>query len=217
MVIPEIIIHNTLNAILKIVRDDFASASDEQNTILYRLFSDDNLERYELFEQAKTVFLKKPEESPRSLSVNLSFNSEKAFMPSIHITTPSDQHGEDGLGVDEGYQDNVYDSEDELITKTLTRRFNGRVNITFTSDNSSEALLLFYGFRALLIPLFPHLSISGLDNIKLSGTELNINPNLVPKHIFARSIVMQFGYETNVNLYKKLLAINTLIFDSNIL
>ena len=94
ILIPEIEIHNTLKAVLELIRLDFKQRSNEQDTILYKLLGANKLQRYELFEQAKTVFLEE-EDNPRFLDVQMFFNMKRASIPTIHITLPSENPGQD--------------------------------------------------------------------------------------------------------------------------
>lgn len=196
ILIPEIELHITLKAILELIRDDFSNQSNEQDTILYKLLGTNKLQRYSLFEQAKTVFLAK-ETDPRFLDVQMFFNLKRASIPTIHITLPSEQSGQNGIGIDEGFAgiDTIGMGESMTTSPNYTRRFDTTYNLIITSDNTNEVILLYHMIRAILIPTFDHLNQIGLENCKLGGRDIQTNNTLVPEHIFMRGISLSFSYD----------------------
>lgn len=208
ILIPEIEIHNTLKAVLTLIRLDFEQRSNEQDTILYKLLGANKLQRYELFEQAKTVFLVK-EDNPRFLDVQMFFNMKRASIPTIHITLPSENPGQDGLGIDEGFQGydespGIGDGDLDQTAPNYTRRFDTKYNLIITSDNTNEVILIYHLLRAILIPVFDHFNQLGIENCKLSGGDIQNNNTLVPDHIFMRNIGLAFSYEvTSQGLFRQ--------------
>lgn len=208
--IPEIELHNTLKAILTVVREDYESRSNKEDTLLYKILGSNRLQRYNLYEQGKKVFLAK-EDDPRFLDVQMFFNMKRASIPTIHITLPSEQAGQDGLGIDEGYADPAYDEIPSLgdpdvlqTSPNYTRRFDTTYNIIITSDNTNEVILIYHLLRAILIPVFDHLNQVGIENCKIGGRDIQAYPSLVPDSIFMRGLSLSFSYQiTSPGIFKQ--------------
>lgn len=191
--IPEIQIYNTLNLILKHIKDDYNSNVTEE-TLLYRLLKGNEIEGYDYFLQATNLFLR-DETHSRKINTTISFNAQKANVPTIHITLPSEQTDLNGINVDQG----IYDSYLGYRTSndTLRRCFTTKYDLLITSDNSSEVLLIYHVLRACLISFIPQLETRGFMNIKLSGQDIRISSEFVP-NMFMKSIGLSFSYEINV-------------------
>ncbi len=200
VLVPEIQIFNAIKTILAFIKKDFDAHVNEQDTLLYRLCGENQLQRYNFFEQAKAVFLAK-EDNPRFLDVNVFFNLERASIPTIHITLPAEQSDKDGLGIDEGYrgiqETKGMGGEDEQAPN-YTRRFGTQFQLIVTSDNSNEVVLIYHLLRAILIPVIDHFNMVGLENIKLSGRDIQNMNTIVPTHIFMRAIGIALEYEVTV-------------------
>jgi hypothetical protein len=84
------------------------------------------------------------------------------------------------------------------LTPSYERRFDTTFQIICTSDNHSEVLIMYHAIRAGLISIFDTISLSGLENAKISGQELKIKSDLVPENIFMRGIGIASSYEVKV-------------------
>ena len=193
VIIPEIILLNTINNLLKLISENYNNQVDETTSLLYFIFGDLSLQRYGMFTQAKSVFIT-TKDNPRNLEVNIFFNTNRAHIPTIHIVMNDESPGEDGLGIDEGYNSQV-NIDDEKYFRTYTRRFDTTYSLVITSDNSNEVLLIYHVLRNFLIQSIEHFSLSGLENPKISGSDIDINTELVPKNIFSRAMPISFSYE----------------------
>jgi hypothetical protein len=210
LLVPEVILLNTLQNCLKLVRKDFEDQADETKTILYRILFGTGIERYDFFTQAKKVFLIK-DDNPRYLDINLFFNAKRAAIPTWHITLPSEGEKNNSIGVSEGYQDTLFQQSPDVYYKAYNRRFSTKYNIIITSDNTNEVVLMFHFLKSVLISINAHLNLAGLQAPKISGGDININSELIPLGIFVRSIGLEFEYDTKAyEFFSK----ETLIFDS---
>lgn len=197
LIVPEVIFINTLKSILKIVRDDFNSQVDETKSFLYKLvFGSGSLERYNFYDQLKKIIITEKDD-PRAFDLSMFFNMQKCMLPHLHITLPNENSGQDGLGIDEGYADEVFDDTTQTYRKIYTRRFDTTYNFTITSDNSNEVIALYHFLRALDIVLINHFQLSGLEKIRINGGDLNLNPGIVPPNVYMRNISISFSYEIN--------------------
>lgn len=196
-IVPEVIIYNLLNSILKLVKDDFAKESEE-DTILYDFFAkgennqDLAFENFNFLYQAKEIFIEK------TPSINIGYNLEVAAMPSVHILLPSENGNNLMIGADEGYQDFKQKSDGTSFKKIFTQSFESVYNLLITSENSMQVIMLYNFLKYCLISLNAELELAGLRLPKLSGQDLNMQSNLIPTHIYHRSLLFSFLYEINV-------------------
>ena len=198
IIVPEIIFFNTLKNILKYIRDDYNNASDKLNTILYRSFGDvGGLERYNFFQQLVKILITK-EDDPRRFDFALGFNAQKCATPHCHITLPNENSGQNGLGLDQDDDDNIFDESIDEYKKVLVRRFDSAYNFTLTSDNSNEVVVLYHWLRSIMIQLINHLELSRLEHIVISGGDIQLNSSLVPPTIFIRNISLKFSYDLKI-------------------
>ena len=197
ILIPEIKILEIIETALKVVEVDFNGTVDETQTILYRVFGGNQIGKFNFYEQAKEVFLR-GNEHPRKIQTRMMFDAQRASLPTIHISMPSESHGSDGIGVDEGYEENFVDSQKGTVNKTYTRMFDAQYNCIITSDNSLEVLCVYHMVKAVLIGIFDNIEFQGIRNPKLSGQDLQLNSDLVPPHIFVRGVGINCSYEQSV-------------------
>lgn len=215
IIVPEIIIFNTLKNILSFIREDFKANTDSEKTFLFRILGNLNLQRYGYFEQAKQVFVSETD-NPRHLDVNMFFNSNRAAIPTLHLMLSSEKKGGDGIGIDQGFRDPEFDDVTETYRHIYNRRFDTQYNIVITSDNSNETMLIYNVLRAILIPIFDHFNQTGIENIRLGGEDIRLDPHLVPPSIFIRSINMMFSYGVSVPQILDIDQIAQLIFTGTI-
>ncbi len=201
-IIPDIIILDAYKAVIAFLRRDLSEKENEEDTILYKILGSNFLQRYGLFEQAKAIF-NDDVDNPRKIDINMFFNMSRLGLPTVHIMMHSESPESDGIGIDEGYNDSIYiPNEDESgnitsydVQKVLNRGFRSTYNVVFTSENTNEVLTMFHVFRALSIPLIDHLEVSGLKNISISVEELTPITDIVPQHVFMRSLAISFIYD----------------------
>ena len=195
ILIPELVIYQTLENITKYIRDDLkANEADETKSFLYRLLGLDDdgnpmkMNRYNYFVQAKKIF-----NSVQNLNVNFGYNFEVAKIISFHIILPSEQPSSILIGEDEGYQTEI-DEEGNTQLK-FCQMFSSTYQIMITSDNSNEVNIVYHIYKSLLITLVPHLSLKGLLNPKLSGNDIVFQDDQMPMGIFHKVLNLSFDYE----------------------
>jgi len=197
--IPEILLFNIIKAILRTIREDLANNIDEKNTLFYKLFygtkfNDINLDFYA---NAKDIF-SRDKSHPRYLDLRMFFNADRAEIPTIHLNLPSESDIGGGIGVDAGYNGTNYDPINKTISQNHTRSFNSVYNIIITSDNSDEVLIIYHALKAFIVSMLDIIDLNGLRNPKLGGADLQINPELIPPHVFIRAISLNCFYELTV-------------------
>lgn len=198
VLMPEVVLYHTLNSILEIIRSDFNNHQVE-DTILYHYFAKNECgnnvewETFNYFQQAKELFVDK-----NRIQVNLGYNMSVSDVACIHILLPSESGMPLGIGGDEnyiGYQENKYQ---ETFQAIFTEMFDATYNLIITSENTMEVILIYNMLKASLISLYTHIELSGLRLPKISGQDIQIQSDLVPPHIFHRSLSLNFKYEVHV-------------------
>lgn len=202
VIIPEIKVNEILKTILKVVEIDFHEHLDEKDSILYKIFGDNRVEKFGFFSQAKDIFLR-DESHPRKIETRLLFDAQRASLPTIHTTMPSESPGADGIGLDEGYSQNDIDKNSNHLTKIYSRAFETKYNLMITSDNSLEVILIYHLLKSMFISIFDHIEFSGIRNMKFSGADLQVNSDLVPLNIFVRGLEISFFYEIQVPNFQR--------------
>lgn len=201
VLMPEIILHDTLVKIVKLLRMDLQDhVNDDQNTILYKLFGvDENGDRIKLnlidyFKQAKKII-----QTQQNLSVNFGYNQEVAKMISLHIILPSEQ-AKSTIGEDEGYMEEEIEDNEVVIGRQMyfTQTYNSTYQILISSNNSLEVNIVYTILKSMLLMLVPHLELSGLRNPTMSGNDIVMQEDLTPVPIFHKVLNLTFEYEHNV-------------------
>lgn len=216
ILIPEFIIHTTLTNVVKFIREDYALQTDKEKSYLCKLLNSLGFERYSYKKQAIEVFLASNEE-PRYLTVDLMFNMKKDAMPSLHICMPSESPGQNALGMDSS--DNYINTQGDEIESTqaiFKRRYKATYDIVIVSDNSNEVVMLYHVFKALLVALSPHLTLSGVENTTFSGQDLQPYAELVPKNIFMRAIRLGIEYESSTLSFENHKLISEIVFENKV-
>jgi hypothetical protein len=101
----------------------------------------------------------------------------------------------DGIGIDEGYEDNLVDSIQGQLRPQFTRMFETQYQLIITSDNTLEVQLMYTVLRGMIIGLLAQFEFAGLRNMKLSGQDLRLDSSIVPQNLFTRSLGLRFQYE----------------------
>lgn len=200
ILLPEVVIYNTLESIVKMLKKDLTE-KDEEDTILYRLLGVDDegkplkMNLYNFFKQAKKILL-----TPENLNVNFGYNQETAKQISLHIILPSEQ-GKSSIGGDEGYLTeeslNSY-GEKESVREQFTSVFDCTYQIMITGYNQTEVNLVYNILKSMLLMLYEHLELMGLRTPTISGNDIVMQDDLVPVPIFHKVINLSFIYELTV-------------------
>lgn len=214
---PEVIIYNALESIVKYVRKDLTENKDnEKASILYRLLGENidrkpiMMNRWDFFKQAKKIFTNK-----NNLSVNFGYNFDVANIIALHIVLPSEQAAESAIGQDEGY--NTIVDDEEMITEFFSQNFQSNYQVMITSNNSSEILTVYHVLKSMLLMIIPHFEIMGLRLCKLSGNDIMFKDDLMPNGMFHKVLNISFNYELKVPQMLRKDIIKGLAFDGHLL
>lgn len=208
--VPEYILLDTVKLILKFIKTDYDSVSDKTKSVLYKLVGDISVEKYSYFDQAVQIFIKNIE-GPAEINVNLIYNMQQNDFPSIYISCPSESNGQNSIGNDEGYTEDI-DNGDGTYTKVFTRRYSCNYQIVITSNNSNDVILIYHVLKAFLISLTAQLNFLGFQDLALGGNDIGQLGQLTPANNYFRGINLSFFYETKTIDLSKYPIINDLIF-----
>lgn len=218
--IAEVKLYKIIKQMIELVKTDYNQNSDKKNTILYNLFAIDEytgeaiqIERFNYFEQAKSLFLKDIKDT-RVVSLNVGFNIEKASFPCLHVMMPSETPINAPIGMNSGYVENEQNQE-FFVSDSFAN-----YNVLITSDNMGEVIILYHFLKALFLVFQPNLENDGFQNLKFGGTDLQLNQDFVPPNIFFRNFTLNFTFDYSVkSLYQnktiKKIFINSAINEPN--
>ena len=217
IIMPEVIIYNALESIVKCVRKDLTENKDnEKASILYRLLGENidrkpiMMNRWDFFKQAKKIFTNK-----NNLSVNFGYNFDVANIIALHIVLPSEQAAESAIGQDEGY--NIMIDDEGMITEFFSQNFQSNYQIMITSNNSSEILTVYHILKSMLLMIVPHLETMGLRLCKFSGNDIVFKDDLMPNGMFHKVLNINFNYELKVPQMLQRDIVKKIVFDGHLL
>lgn len=211
MIIPEIIVHQAILIIINLIKHDM-QINDEENTVLHKTFKSKIFQRYNFYDQCKNLFLESNKDNPRAIDgsrINLAFNPNTQGLPTIHITSPSGNPKDNSLNVGEGIGE----------TGEYERREANNLSVVVTSENYLEVLAIHSILKAMMIRIYDHLSLAGLENLTIAHREIVINPSLVPKTIHAKALTLSFDIDNRVKDFEEnilLKEFESLIFESEL-
>lgn len=199
VILPEIVLYNSLKSILKVVKDDFHN-NQLEDTIIYACFAKDEngnniqIENFNYLEQAIAIFANRD----REMEISLGYNMQVSGQASIHILLPSEQGKSLLIGASENYQPNVARDNGNQIAEQFSNSYDATYQLMITSENSAEAILIYHFLKAVMLSLYYHFELSGLRDPKWSGQDVSIQQDLIPTHIFHRALGITFWYEVTI-------------------
>lgn len=212
--IPEITIHKVISGVVNFIKRDLRENLKEK-TYLYKLLKEKRVGDYNFFEQASEIFLRDKDKT-NQLTVKLFFDSKRAEIPTIHVLLPSESTGQNGLGLDLGHVEPDYDDLEGTQTPYFTRRFKTNYQVVITSNNSLEVIMLYHVLRSAVISSMNQFNFLGIENLALSGGDLNLHPDIVPATVFVRGFNMNFDYDVSVPDTQEYFMINDFFVEGEI-
>ena len=198
--IPDIQLHEIIKSCLLALRSDYeTNGSVESDTILYHLLNTSKVEdtgKYNWYSQAVEIFINRGESHPKYLDTRLFFDRERASIPTVHIMMSGETKGADGIGLDEGFNEEQVIGGDQRAV--LNRQFDINANIVVTSDNTFETVIVYHVLKSMLISIMTHIQLKGFINPSISGRDITISQELVPSGLYSRAINFTAAYELSV-------------------
>lgn len=189
--IPEVRIYDIIEGILLHIKDDYSNAVDKNQSMLYYIFEDLRHIKKEYFKEALELFTR-DNNNPRKIEPRMYYDAARAQLPTVHVTIPVEDQGEDQIGIGSGEYIDLGD--DSNYRETVTKRFRTTTHIICTSKNESECTMMYHAIRAMLLSILEHFALIGLENVKISGQEVSLNENLAQNHIYHRGIGLSYTY-----------------------
>jgi len=203
IILPEIILFKVIDGVLNKLKAD-TKQHDEQKTFLYRTMKGVSLREFDFYKQAKEL-LTRELDHPRQLEVRMFFDTERASLPTIHITLPSESEEGNGIGIDQGYESDIIDGVQGKQYVQYNRMFRATYNIVVTSDNTFEVIMIH--------SLIKHMLLAMMDIIELNGAQdIRMDSDIVPLNVFSRAVTITFEYENAVPSFTEEDFVETLIF-----
>lgn len=200
ILIPEIAIEKMLSTSLRVIRDDFEDSDDEKETLLYFLTKDVNIQRVNVFNEAKKIFLITNDNDPKRITINLGYPKIVTSSVNLSIIQSAEQYAMNALSVDQSsdYFDE-YISDNVRYRNTYGRRYSATYQIIITGDNTNEVLITYNIFKSLLISFdgTSHLNALGFENVKITGQDMNLKSDIFPNK-YAKNLTFSFEYEFRV-------------------
>jgi len=201
VLIPELIIYDNLIKLFNFINIDFAAHGNESDTLLYHIFKTDinsanlTFNKTDYYQQAKTMFILRNNDSPRKLEVNMGFNMERAHFPTIHIMMPTESPGMSPIGTNQGYAAGIGGDVVGEEYQVFTVGFSAAYSLLITSDNSLEVLLTYILLKSGFIGLKTQMELDGFQNVTFGGSDMMFNSDLMPQNIYSRNFNLNFGYD----------------------
>lgn len=200
IIVPEIVLFNVVEGLLKHVKQDIAdNAADETNSFLYRILQGVKDRKHDYYVEAKNLFSRE-EDNPRAIRTRMFFDAQEANIPTVHITMPQEQYAqnENSIGVGEDPKDTWYNSATNEITPSRERHFDTTFHVIITSDNHREVLIIYHVVKSLMIAALSEINLMGLEDPKLGGQDIRPKEDIVPPHIFMRGVSVNVSYDVTV-------------------
>jgi len=213
---PDIVLKSLIDALLGKIKSDYTTAVDKSTTFLYKMYNGLISGNYVFLDEAVKIF-NRAVDDPRTIDTRLLFDRERANLPTVHVTVPSEQPHGDGIGFDEGYISNTADGSDPLTATTMTayytRGYNQKFELIITGSNTYEITLIFYTLKAALINNIESLEVNGFRNPKIyEGTGIMLNESIQPT-AYKRTIVLDTFFELIVPKFDSINIVNSINFE----
>jgi hypothetical protein len=211
---PEVTLKHLIDSILNRIVVDYRTNNDKTKTFLYKLLYGVQEGNYMFYDEAVAI-INRSIDDPRKLDTRLLFDRERASLPTIHVTIPSDQPFSDGIGFDEGYVQPTVNAQDNpplTMTTYYTRSYQSRFDLVITGSNTFEVVLIYYLLRCALINNVESLEANGFRNPKFPGGDVKINEQITPVS-YLRILTIDSFYELTVPKFDNISIVNTLTFE----
>ena len=198
LLMPEVVLYDLLNNIIKLLRADLTqhSGANESNSLLYRIMGLNEqgnpmrLSYYNFFKQARKILMTKD-----NLKVYYGYNLSTTTGVDICILLPSEQ-GKTAVGADEGYlQTDEGEQGAETVQNYNVQTFESNYQLMITSNNALEVLTVYTLLKSALLMLIDQLELYGFRNPRFSGQDIVMQEDLIPVPLFHKVLNIEFTYE----------------------
>ena len=199
MFIPVTKIKRILDALLELIKTDYAAAllaGGEEESFLYRVLNDSSLGTYDFFEQGKSIFIN-TDGSSRQIQTRMGFDLGISTLPTIFVHQPNEAMK--GLNtISWGADTNeFYTNADQSTVDKLFRGFGSTFEYVITSPNVLETKLVYEVLHAALIAAVDTFN-EYFNNISFTGKELIAKHESMPEPLFLMTIMLDVDYVKEV-------------------
>ncbi len=197
LVLPDLILVNTINRILTILRNDFNNhqlAGTPTRSILWLLFGGLELGRYNAYQNIVAAIVT-TDQDPNVIRCKLSYEKNDTSEASqIYVTLPSESNKNNTLGLGQGNQDPLeIPGTPDTYKKQYNYRFLTTYQVMVTGPNRNEVMVLYHLIKTMLVATIEHMSHYGLSNMKIGGQDIRYQG--IPDTFFMKAITLNFEYE----------------------
>ena len=190
--VPSLVIYKYIYSLVKTVRDNYVSKqATPEDTYLWQIFGGMSFANVDYFNEAVDLLTRTPAH-PKHFVVRLSFDRDRAQLPTAHVTMAEDRVNLMGIGSSESAYIN---SEGEPDAR-FQRFFDFLVEIVVTSDNKNEIIIIYELIKAFIPTLSVCFAEDGVYNVKTSGKDVVLKSDLVPKNLFMRTLQLTGHYSS---------------------
>lgn len=197
--VSEIVLFTVIEALLSILlKDTKDNASDRSKMLLTELFSQIDyakIGKFELLDEAIHVF-SRTKQDPRYPTIDLAFNPNHNRPLTMFLSLGQEQFAQNSIGMDQS--ELAYDIHTEEYQLLNKRRFDQSHNVYIYSDSHTEVIVMYHVLKAGFISAMDWLGIKGFDNITISGQDIAIQGDTLPKNMHYRILSIKFNYEMKV-------------------
>jgi len=214
ILMPEVKLKTFIDVILGKIRNDYVNAGDKTTTFLYKMYGDSKSGNYVFLDEAVKIFTREGDD-PRIIDTRLLYDRERANMPTIHVTIPSESPYEDALGFGEGDVSNEADGDPETAdtaTEYYVRGYRSKFELMITGSNTFEVILIFTTLKAALINNVVSLELNGFRDPKIFGADVKINDQMSP-NAYMRILNLDSFYKLEVPKFDSISVVRTIGFE----
>ena len=208
ILIPEVVLLKFFQDVVDTVREEMEDTSilEEQKT-LYLLFNGIQDGKNNWYLEAQDIF-KRRNSSHQRIEFDQVYDQEwKEGRCSIALTLPGQEQNLRSISNDNSFG-NTYNwmegQGDEDYKPGFASMSTVTHHLVINAKNKLDVQILYHFFYSILIGLAPSMAVNlGLNNLKISGGEVNLDEGLLPGPFYSRAVVLNFIYETKVPLLQK--------------
>ena len=206
---PEVRLKVLLDALLERLSNDYINATDKSLTVLNRMFGDFVVGNYNFLNQAIEIFVIN-NGRVNNIETRLLLDRDRAELPTIHVTMPSDQPYNDGLGLD---PNNIGIGETPTqFYETYTRGYNSKFMMVITGSNTYQILMISYVLRVLLFNNVESLQANGFNNPKVYTQEVRLNQDIMP-NAYVKAVVLDSFFDLQIPKFGQVDICNSISFE----
>lgn len=201
MISPKFELYRLLRVILDEVSRDFFDATNEENTMLYVHFNDNQYNKLNMFEQAKVIFIEASKDENRALNIQLDYNLQRNKLPLISIVKNSESVGHLTALGDIGTTHQVLPTVNNPIKAQYydkrTMSFDASYDLLITANTADECEIIYSFIRSLIVSFREVFEDKGFINLTIMGQDITLNEEQSPM-MFSTIIRLSFTYTFEV-------------------